>query len=184
MELPINYENIQVEDPNAMPTEGGTVKELVMRQLSRCVTEGSKEMDGGGIRKRIVQGQLVEIGVPNQREIFINSVEMLYFILEPYLKNDKAVIKKVGKLFDNFDKNKDGICLEYQKNLTNAQNRANFITANARGWVKDDSKGVYGEESQKARENYELKLVDLYKKRLQALSFLLDELDYFSNVGF
>lgn len=63
------------------------IKIIALEQYRRCCVEGSKEMCKGGIERRFIKGVETEVVIPNQREIFINSVKMLSILLSPELNS-------------------------------------------------------------------------------------------------
>lgn len=77
---------------------------IVMEQYRRCLNEGSKEMTTGGVAKRVVDGEVVEIIVPNQIEIFMNSVDMLKAYLTPDIL-DKHHVKFMLPLVKKYKAN-------------------------------------------------------------------------------
>ena len=77
--------NMSFEDSeNFAGSDNLSIKQIVLKQLQKCVEEGSKEMSGGGYRKRIFNNEVLEIFVPNQREVFVNNVKMLWILVLPY----------------------------------------------------------------------------------------------------
>ena len=79
------------------------IKELAIEQYRRCLIEGSKEMDGGGYRKRIHNGEVIEVLAPNQREVFCNSIDMLWILVKPFydICKDEKIIWISGYRLDN-----------------------------------------------------------------------------------
>lgn len=71
-----------------------TYKDIVLQHLQKCVVAGSREMSaGGGVMQRMVDGQLIEVPVPDTREIFINHVKQLNIILTPQLAVHEEAMK-------------------------------------------------------------------------------------------
>lgn len=90
MPRPVEFNSIEVEDDEHSTTsngEGLTIREIILRQYQRCITEGSKEMSEGGIIQRFVNGQVIEVPSPNQQEIFTSSVMGLLTLVIPFAKD-------------------------------------------------------------------------------------------------
>ena len=114
-----DFSNIEVEDGENYSSPNNLGKEqIVYRALQRCLEEGAKEMSGGGIITRIVDGVEENFPTVNQREIFINSIKMFWSLILPIILNnhvdwckkevgnwtkDLKDIKELGP--DPFDKN-------------------------------------------------------------------------------
>ena len=58
-----------------------TYELIVMHQIQRCVNEGSKEMIGGYIKHKQTSRGIVDEYVPDQRQIYMQSIMSLYDIL-------------------------------------------------------------------------------------------------------
>jgi len=73
-------------------------KEIMMNHIERCMQEGSKEMTEGGVTKRLINGRVEEFAVPNQREIFINCIKMLWSALLWDISNKykEDAVKELG----------------------------------------------------------------------------------------
>ena len=73
-------------------------KEVVLRAIEKCRIEGSKEMTKGGEITQLIEGQPVVVTIPNQRKIFMESVETLYDLL--YFYFDKEVKDNTDKYME------------------------------------------------------------------------------------
>lgn len=174
-------DNIDYEDSESY--SGGDknigIKEISLRLFQKAVMEGSKEMTQGGVFKRIIDGQLVEYSVPNQVEIFCNSVEMFYYAMQPYVsKGGKEFKTQMTELLkqltdDEKDYKKDVITIKSQtKNIVQGYLSSNGIN------IADISNSV------KIRFNkYENTKIKLRKDQLALLSELLSKLNYFEEGG-
>jgi len=178
-----NNSDMQFEDSeNFSGSENLSIKQIVLKQLQKCVEEGSKEMSGGGYRTRILNGEQISIFVPNQREVFVNNVKMLWVLVLPYYaKTD--VIKESKKSIDER--------LNELKNTSNAElnNKFNWVLPNStHGVMPREIQRVKKEmflTIQKNANNYrERKTVELHHELLKAISYLLESLDYFEEAGF
>jgi len=80
--------------------EGVTYEQLVLEQIRRCAIEGSKEMGGGYFKEKQTNQGMVEVYVPDQREVYSSCVKVLFDMLMPHF--DK-------KMFDDYEKYKKNI---------------------------------------------------------------------------
>lgn len=136
--------------------------------LRKCVEEGSKEMDGGGVRKRIINGEAVEIFVKNQREIYVRSVDNLYVLLSGKLKGEKDLYEEFQELIDEIGEDFDEIELNSQKKGRGLSNRFNSLKVGMSS----------GELNQK-----ELRQVKYARIKFLILNELLERHNYFDEAG-
>lgn len=90
-----------VDAENYVPEQKGsmTYEQIVLNQINRCVTEGSKEMVGGYFKEKVARtGQSIEIYVPDQRQVYIQSINSLYDLLLPYFDEE---MNNYVKIFTN-----------------------------------------------------------------------------------
>jgi predicted RNase H-like nuclease (RuvC/YqgF family) len=75
-------------------------KDIALNHFKKCIEEGSKEMTHGGIIERVIEGKVVQVAVPDQVEVYANSVKMLVMTLAPYmtLKEHAHYLPKVKEL--------------------------------------------------------------------------------------
>ena len=156
-------------------TYGSTIvgiKGIVMERYHRCFVEGSKEMVLGGVKTVVINGEVVEKVVPNQIEIFINSVQMFKVSLEPSIEKYKGYIKdKLSSANVNI------IALDklYNQKLEEIGSKSKSKNAN---WIKQYGK-QYNERIVKLEEKYQDRRVVAYRDLLVVLSFLLKKENYF-----
>ena len=148
-----------------------TIKTIILRQVHKCMLEGSKEMTQGGVIKKIVDNKLVEQNIPNQREVFINSVEMLKIPLlrkfNKYCKKkDETDIKILFEATEDELKQLKKYYKDTKTKLMTDRRKTDSITQ-----VNSRLGDLYN--------NFELRKVDIYKKFLISCSYLLDEENYF-----
>lgn len=141
-------------------------KNLIFQQLNKCCHEGSKEMNRGGLKKKIVDGQSIEIDTENQREVFFNSVLGLYILLLPMMKLiDKKYLEELQEL-DREIQEEESKALKFYN-----QYKQDF---------KDD-KFRFSEAIDDLNDNLELKKVKISQKKLILLNFVLSELNFFDS---
>lgn len=160
--------------------EGVTIKTIVLKQYEKCCTEGSKEMTGGGVINRIINGQLIELAVPNQREIFINSVEMLNIVLIPEIKKNKKLIQED---IDKFEYSLQKLNINLNEYMQQIDSNITFDDPR----YKQHSEAYYKDKNisiQNLHDNYELAKVELYKSLLRTIGMLLNHLNYFEEESF
>ena len=76
-------DDIIIEDSENFFSGGGKgidIKQIVLSKFNKALDEGGKEMSKGGIQRKLINGVWMDIEVPNQREIFMNAVNMLEII--------------------------------------------------------------------------------------------------------
>lgn len=160
-----------VEDGGSYSHSELSIKQIVLKQFVKCSEEGSKEMVEGGVRKRLVDGQIEEVAVDNQREIFINSVKSLWCMLLPtYYKKKSAISEQIEEI-DSELKQLNKECLEQHSNYMSASS------------MDDGNKRIVEEAYINFKLDYENKLIDIYRRKLIAMSFLLDAVNYFDETG-
>jgi len=67
-----------------------------MRAIEKCRVEGSKEMRKGGDVRQNLNGQIVTLTIPDQRNVYMESVESLYDLLEYFF--DEEATKNINEL--------------------------------------------------------------------------------------
>lgn len=73
-----------------------THEQLILQAMKRCMEEGSKEMKGGYFKQSVNnQGQVKEIWVDDQKQIYIQSIKSLYDVMIP--KHDEIFKKDDAK---------------------------------------------------------------------------------------
>jgi len=174
-------DNIDYEDSESY--SGGDknigIKEISLRLFQKAVMEGSKEMTQGGVFKRIIDGQLIEYSVPNQVEIFCNSVEMFYYAMQPYVARGgeefKTQIKELLEQLIEAEK-------DYKEDVTAIKSQTKNISE---GYLSSNGINIADiSNSVKIRFNkYENTKIKLRKDQLALLSELLSKLNYFEEGG-
>jgi len=163
---------IQFDDVEGYGAVVSGIKGIIMAQYQRCCFEGSKEMIIGGVRKTMINGQLIEMPAPNQIEIFINSVEMLRVLLEAYIYKEK---KFMEKRMNNFDKQLEAI---QDQQGTELKKLFGMAHPKSEKWLGKYGKG-YNERVFNINKSHQDKKVAAYKNLLVSLSFLMNKLNYF-----
>jgi len=175
MDQPQNKEEeYKFENPEDTGSQATSIKEIILRQYNKCVTEGSKEMNIGGVRKRVIDGQITEIAIPNQIEIFINSVKMLRLLLKSYEEKEKKLIGdtmkeitgKHNKLIEGHNQEIGKIAKAYRP-----QNER---------WVKKNYR-QHNERLNNCNMSLEKEKVEIYAEYLSAMGTLLNKLNYFDD---
>ena len=158
--------------------DGLNEKEIILKLFQRALMEGSKEMNPGGVQRRLIGNEVMEFVVPDQREIFINSVEMLKTSLikriinlkdkEPFIDGKfKEAAAEIDKVNQDHNKRQSHIMNEYAPR------------ANSRIYaIKDGAGRKYNADLKTANEIHATELVAAHKKLLAAISILLFEYNY------
>jgi len=97
-----------------------TYWDVIFKQLRHCCAEGSKEMTVGGVATRFIGGQVIELNLPNQREIFCNSIFILKVLLTKFLNNKgnedyKKQLDELKEIYE--DKREKMILIEDNPNI-------------------------------------------------------------------
>ena len=155
---------------------------IVLSQFRKCVLEGSKEMVLGGVTKRIINNEVIEFPVPNQIEIFINSIEMLKIVLSKSIKDYKDN-KEIKECYDKFDegiKQIEKVKQELIKNITNNQARnQNVYLINSNSRKKGFEDVAIINSIQDIEQLTQRLRVDAYKNLLESISLIIKDLNYF-----
>lgn len=72
---------VDAEDYRSQPQGAMTYEQIVLTQIRRCSEEGSKEMVGGYVKEKQTSKGVVEVYVPDQRDIYIQCITMLHDLL-------------------------------------------------------------------------------------------------------
>ena len=148
-----NYDSIVVEDSENYSANSLGIKEIALEAYRKCFIEGSKEMTKGGISTKIINGKLIKMDMPNQREIFINCVKMFGILLTPFLLTKTKYLDEANIIQNNISDLKMEGHKKYQESR---------------------AKNTYEE----IKEIYEMALVDLNGDLLKVYSRLLDDISY------
>lgn len=176
-------DDIQFEDTEnySNPNKDGlSIQSIVLEQYKGCCREGAKEMTEGGIFSRFIDGQLIEVAVANQREIFTNHVEMLRITLVPeidrlHVDKDKVIKDKFLKFDDDIKRLENGYMLSLDKV------RVNYFQ---RSRTSSNAEQEYNFAVKQIKNTYEIQKVIIYRGLLIAISYLLNHLNYFQEQDF
>jgi len=97
MVLPENMEDVEFIDAEGFtPQQQGalTYEQIVLEQIRRCIHEGSKEMIGGYVKLRDTSRGIKEEYVPDQRQVYIQSVNSLYDLLLSFFDEEMKKAKQ------------------------------------------------------------------------------------------
>lgn len=171
--------NIEIEDSeNFRHEENLSFEQVVIRQLTECLKEGSKEMSAGGIRERSMNGVIYSEFVPNQREIFINCCDMLRITLQPHIDENKKILKKIDEFDEEIEKlNKESPTIPGRVILSIKNERDEY--------KRQESQIEYNNYLQRHNDKIEKRKVMYYKQALLPyLSQLMKDLNYFKEKSF
>ena len=93
-----DVEFIDAENYVPEPKGAKTYEQIVLEQISRCVSEGSKEMVGGYFREKATRMGIQEIYVPDQRQVYLQCIMSLYDLLLPFFDD---IMNEYLKTFNN-----------------------------------------------------------------------------------
>lgn len=175
-------DDIEFEDSenyHSQQSGGSNFKEIVLRQFQKCGTEGSKEMTVGGLMKRVIDGKVVELPVPNQIEIFINSVEVLKMILSTKLIENKGVVgERMKKFYDTQKLLSDDFGKNYSE-VIHSINNCVVVSIRMKERIYTQQKSSLD----RIQKYYEQAEIQNYRFLFETLSILLDHLKYFEEQG-
>jgi len=178
--------DIEVEDVDGMsaPNQKNSFRALAMEQYKRCCTEGSKEMTTGGVMTRTVNGINQEYIVPNQMEIFNNSIDCLKILLFPRIESEGGKYAEDVNQFEKDLKNLDG---KFKRLLNKLQSKYDTVIDSINPEASGQKQQAY-EEFLRLRQNlmrkYDSRKHLLYKDLLGTLSLLLGEINYMEEQSF
>jgi len=161
----------------------GGYKSIVLEQYRKCCEEGSKEMTTGGVIKRIIDGEIVEIMTLDQIEIFTNSVEMLKCLLIASIKKHEDVIgTRIVAVQGEIDKNESSRRKAYTKLNKWYRNKSDVI--NPEGVSESQSSHLaYVQMNKEIQKIYSKNKLRTHIKLLEVLGILLSHINYFDEIG-
>ncbi len=125
--------------------------------------------------QRYVDGELINMIVPNQKEIIINSISSLRISCLPYLVKTKS--DKVKFHLKRFEASQKKIKEnKYKRDKEINENRNKLNSNNLR---QADKIKMYNDMLRENKDYYELLNIESYKELLICLTFLLDEYNFF-----
>ncbi len=155
------------------------MKIIVYKQLQKCIDEGSKEMTRGGKITRIIDGIPIDIAVPNQREIYINSCEHLKLLILSHIKLHENKIKEFMKVND-FIKLFEGDEIKLKKQCEGDVNKIYKEHSKYSIEVQAKYEHVFNVDIQRVNDIYEEGLVSLYKTQFMRMTpALLSKTNFF-----
>jgi len=163
-----DFSNIEVEDGENFYSQKSLSKEqIILKALQRCMDEGSKEMTEGGVLSRIVGGQEYQIAVPNQKEIFINSIKIFWSLMFPIVIDKYKTLceEQIGNFSDKYNK----ILQEYEEARNSLRNNHHY----------KDSPSALRDARQEVKSRFEQKKMDLYREKLDFGIMVLDKENWF-----
>ena len=147
--------------------------QIVLLQLKACIDEGSKEMSGGGIRRRIIKGEVLEFYYPNQREVFINSCEMLKSLIFADIEDG---MKKIKPIYEDFVNSYSSYIVEYNQAVEDLEKKYNNQTP----VMRSNTQPQYNTQQEKYKSALENIKVNLMKSKLiPVISRLLKNINYY-----
>lgn len=155
--------------------DGISFREIVMTQYNKCIREGSKEMNEGGVVKRFIDGNVVEVMAPNQREIFINTVEQLRNLLAPHIEGRWENCSERFIPVNNKIKSMNKEYMDKKRSLQKAYSEYGYR-------YKGSKLQEHNYKLKDLNTQYELRKVELYKELLVAISHLLNFVNYFEEL--
>jgi len=162
--------DIVVEDGEDYFGKSDTIglREIVYEQYRRCCVEGSKEMVRGGTSTKVFKDKVIQVEIPNQREIFINSVKMFESVMTPEFQVEKhsKYIEEINKLKEK----ETDLSQEYKDEVNTFLKKYKV-----KGWAYSNIQDI--------NDKYEKILVQLYMERFIIVAKIFKTLNYFDEAG-
>ena len=168
-------EDMIFEDAENFRQQNNTIREQYMRQLSSCIAEGSKEMTRGGVLRRVVNGQVVEVMRPDQIAVFQNHVEMLRTLLVDEIDKHPKII---NEYISRFDKHIEGINDSIKKALEQLEQNVKPPKTYDPNLISYSLTQQYNDGCTKIRELADQQKYEAYKTLLEGLKYLLSVINY------
>jgi len=167
-------EEIVFEDSENYSGAGNAIgiREIALEQFRKCFVEGSKALNNTGVAMVDKRGTKKEVDIKAQREIFCNCVEMLQIILMPEIKSNEDFIKDRIAAFETKLKE---YRMVYNTDSKDTEEKLKKNKVDIGTW----NKYIDFVELKHGRAK-----VEIYKELLTALSFLLNEINYFGEASF
>lgn len=141
------------EDWRGVPHGSITYEQIVLNQINKCVSEGSKEIRGGFYEQKRTSKGIIELYIPNQHEVYIRSVDCLNDLLLAYF--DDEMEKASEELMKELAKRKEDKINKLKMSLENTRDAR--VKANIKSQIDTrylDKDSFLAEEMKK--EEYEL----------------------------
>ncbi len=178
---------IQYEDRDTWiaGSSGTGIKEISLNRFQKAMIEGGKEMTGGGVQTRFVDGQTIQIAVPDQREIFINCVKMSYITIIPKIQEMKDDPKKnkidLKHKFKMWDTTNSSLLNDHEEKLKNLRQK---LSSKSKGYLSpnqdtDEYQLMYAA----IKERHDNERVEKSRELLTLISLMLNHLNYFDEKG-
>lgn len=147
-------------------------QQIILNLYNKALTEGSKEMTEEGTRTRLINGEPITVATPNQKEVFINSVEMSYFSLISHISKckDKDLVNKFEQIKDK----KSQIYDKYNEQMKSIKKP---------NWYDNDKVFENNNLISMSRRQLEDSLFQLHKEILIMITELLNYYKYFEEGG-
>ena len=186
-----NESNYDSSDPVIIEDEGMSsasiglsIKQIALEQFRRCGIELTKPMSQGGYEQKFINGNPIVVQVPNQREVFKNSVLTLETTLYPSIMSKEEFKDKI-KSNDKEIENENKLFNDKRNNIIkNSYNNHNLKLLKQYSMQPQKNNNIdYEKLLLNLIDEHEIILVSIYQRRLRILSLLLNELKYFDESG-
>jgi len=186
-------EDVDIEDSEDYrnKTDALSFRTIVLRQVQTVMSECSKEITYSGTKQRVIDGIMIEVSVPDQTDIIINSIKALKLLLGPQI-GQYIDDKEIKKFFDDFDigfKNlelwKNSCINSYeQKSVVNVNQVKMFIQTRSDNESKQKKKEEYMHFMNDLHKEYDSILLGLYQEKVfGGICFLLNKINFMQDVG-
>lgn len=171
-------EDFQLEDSEEYrQSQTNSYRDIVLAQFRRCCDSGSQEMTEGGVSTRFIDGQVVTITLQNQKEIFINSVDMLKTMLNSHIQSKEHISKKIEEI-------KEKYTIDGLKELDEAiKQKKNTLGKNLKDTRRIKHQTDYNLLINQRKKMFEGSKFEKSKLILLVLEQLLSELNYLDEAG-
>lgn len=151
------------------PSEDGalTYEQIILRQINVCRIEGSKEMVGGYLKETTTPQGLKEIYIPDQKQIYIQSVKVLHDLLLPHFDTKmEEVLELFEKELEDAKESKIAILRDIFVETKDPKEKRKLKTQIDSGFIDRDNllAKQFGEEQVEIYRNLFQELVLLYNR--------------------
>jgi uncharacterized protein YaaR (DUF327 family) len=174
--------DIMWEDQENFKSAGSnSIKDIALESFRRCRDEGSKEMTRGGMIKRVMNGQIIELPKPDQIQIFTNCVEMLMIILRAHAEQHHELMRPYYLRFFKGKRDIESIREIKRKEFSSCVNPGRWTTHTERMMSVQSQ---INDHEARLNEWYDTQYLRLYKEMFEGLGLLLNKLNYFQEADY
>lgn len=186
-------DNIDIEDSEDYRSKNDVLsfRTIVLKQVQAVMNECSKEITYSGTKQRVIDGILIEVSVPDQTDVIINSIKALRLLLGAHIEQNMDD-KDIKKYFDDFNTGFKNLELWRDTQISNftAKSKPNPNQVQMFIQTRNDKESLYIKQQEQTRfmndlhKEYDRELLSLYQEKIFCgICFLLNKLNFMQDVG-